>query len=127
MEVVIQVGGVDALSSGLASIMNTHTAIAIQGLTAGIMSWFSSAIGVVWPTLVPTVGDIAKNVGVPANGLISIMSKQQSADAGFASWGTGNSESLVQMIVALCELGIPLDDSRFVKNGKTMQLSRFWN
>jgi len=73
MEVVIQVGGVDALSSGLASIMNTHTAIAIQGLTAGIMSWFSSAIGVVWPTLVPTVGDIAKNVGVPANGLISIM------------------------------------------------------
>jgi len=51
---------------------------------------------------------------------LACMSKQQSADAGFASWGTGNSESLVQMIVALCELGIPLDDSRFVKNGKTM-------
>lgn len=73
MNVVINVGGVTALSNALSAIMSTHTAIAIQGLTAGIMSWFSSAIGVVWPTLVPTVGDIAKNVGVPANGLISIM------------------------------------------------------
>lgn len=50
---------------------------------------------------------------------LACMSKQQSSDAGFASWGTANSESVVQMIVALCELGIPLDDSRFVKNGKT--------
>ena len=51
---------------------------------------------------------------------LTCMSKQQSSDAGFGSWGTGNSESVVQMIVALCELGIPLDDSRFVKNDKTM-------
>lgn len=51
---------------------------------------------------------------------LECMSKQQSADGGFASWGTANSESVVQMIVALCELGIPLDDSRFVKNGNTM-------
>ena len=51
---------------------------------------------------------------------LACMSKQQDASAGYASWGTTNSESCVQMIVALCELGIPLDDSRFVKNGKTM-------
>ena len=51
---------------------------------------------------------------------LACMSKQQSADGGFASWGTPNSESVVQMIVALCELGIPLGDTRFVKNGKTM-------
>ena len=50
---------------------------------------------------------------------LDCMSKQQSADGGFASWGTANSESCVQIIVALCELGIPLDDARFVKNGKT--------
>lgn len=51
---------------------------------------------------------------------LDCMSKQQSSDGGFASWGTANSESVVQMIVALCELGIPLDDPRFVKNGNTM-------
>lgn len=31
-----------------------------------------------------------------------------------------NSESYAQMIVALCELGISVDDPRFVKNGNTM-------
>lgn len=51
---------------------------------------------------------------------LECMSKQQSAQGGFSSWGTPNSESCVQMIVALCELGVPLDDSRFVKNGNTM-------
>ena len=51
---------------------------------------------------------------------LTCMSKQQSSDGGFATWGVENSESCVQMIVALTELGIPLDDARFVKNGKTM-------
>ncbi len=73
MEVVIGVGGVSLLSKALSSIMTPRTAVAIQGLTGGIMSWFSSAIGVVWPTLVPTVGNIAETVGVSPNGLISIM------------------------------------------------------
>lgn len=51
---------------------------------------------------------------------LSCMSKMQNSKGGFSSWGTANSESCVQMIVALCELGIPLDDERFVKNDKTM-------
>lgn len=51
---------------------------------------------------------------------LECMSKKQNAKGGFSSWGTANSESCVQMIVAICELGIPLDDSRFVKNGNTM-------
>ena len=73
MNIVILVGGVSLLSDSLAKIMTPHTAVAIQGLTGGIMSWFSSAIGVVWPTLVPTVGNIANSVGVPADSLISIL------------------------------------------------------
>ena len=88
MEAVISVGGVALLSDGLASIMSPRTAVAIQGLTAGIMSWFSSAIGVVWPTLVPTVGDIAAKVGVSANGLISIMCLT-AAFAGLSPASTG--------------------------------------
>jgi len=51
---------------------------------------------------------------------LSRMSEQQSSDGGFSSWGTANFESCVQMIVALTELGIPLSDSRFVKNGNTL-------
>lgn len=51
---------------------------------------------------------------------LACMSKKQNAQGGFSSWDTANSESCVQMIVALCELGIPLDDSRFVKNGNTL-------
>ena len=51
---------------------------------------------------------------------LACMSEQQSDDGGFSSWGTANAESCVQMIVALCELGIDLDDPRFVKNGNTM-------
>ena len=51
---------------------------------------------------------------------LKCLSKMQDADGGFASWGTANSESVVQVIVALCELGIDIEDSRFTKNGNTL-------
>lgn len=51
---------------------------------------------------------------------LDCMSRQQSADGGFSSWGTPNVESCVQMVVALCELGISMDDARFVKNGNSL-------
>ena len=51
---------------------------------------------------------------------LACMSAQQDETGGFASWGAKNSESCVQMIVALCELGLQLDDARFVKNGNTI-------
>ena len=35
------------------------------------------------------------------------------------TYGTSNCESCAQVVVALCELGISLDDSRFVKNSNT--------
>ena len=44
-------------------MMNDTTASPIMGLTAGLMSWFSSANGVVFPTLIPTVTKIAADVG----------------------------------------------------------------
>ena len=45
----------------------------------------------------------------------------QRTDGGFGSWGTVNSESCAQVIVALTALGIdPTTDSRFVKNGSTV-------
>lgn len=51
---------------------------------------------------------------------LECMSSMQDEKGGFSSWGTPNSESSVQIIVALCELGISLDDARFVKNGNTI-------
>lgn len=51
---------------------------------------------------------------------LTCLSKMQDSDGGYASWETSNSESVVQVIVALCELGIDLNDSRFVKNGNTL-------
>jgi len=51
---------------------------------------------------------------------LECMSKMQDDRGGYSSWGTANSESVVQIIVALTELGIPLDDPRFVKNGNTL-------
>lgn len=51
---------------------------------------------------------------------VDCLSKMQNADGGYTSWSTKNSESTVQVLVALSTLGIPLDDSRFVKNGNTL-------
>jgi hypothetical protein len=51
---------------------------------------------------------------------LTCLSKMQKSDGGYTSMDTANSESCVQVIVALCELGIKLDDSRFVKNGHTL-------
>ncbi len=45
------------------------------------------------------------------------LSQMQNEDGGYAGWSSDNCESTAQVIVALCTLGIPLDDPRFVKNG----------
>ena len=52
---------------------------------------------------------------------LDVLSELQLATGGFGSWGTENSESCAQVIVALTALGIdPTADSRFVKNDLTV-------
>lgn len=51
---------------------------------------------------------------------LGYISASQEEDGGFISLGNKNSESVVQVICALCALQIPLDDARFVKNGNTL-------
>ena len=63
MNLVKLLGGIDLMAKGLAYFMNQYTAAAFMGMTGGIMSWFSSANGVVFPTLIPTVSKVAANVG----------------------------------------------------------------
>ena len=52
---------------------------------------------------------------------LEALSALQRNDGGFGSWGTVNSESCDQVIVALTALGIdPTADSQFIKNGNTV-------
>ena len=61
------------------------------------------------------------NVATAAEEAISTLSAIQNSNGGYASWGTVNSESCAQVIVALTTWGInPDTDSRFVKSGKSV-------
>ncbi len=52
---------------------------------------------------------------------LSVLSELQLEDGDFSSWGTVNSESVSQVIIALCSLGIdPFNDERFIKGEKTL-------
>lgn len=52
---------------------------------------------------------------------LAVLSSLQEPDGGYVSWGSSNSESVAQVIVALTGLGVPLDDERFTKNGITVE------
>ena len=49
------------------------------------------------------------------------LSQMQEENGAFSSWGTESSESVSQVLTALTELGLSLDDARFVKNGQTLE------
>ncbi len=52
---------------------------------------------------------------------LTCMSEKQDSEGGFSNmWGAANSESVVQMLVGLCELGIGWEDERFIKNGHSL-------
>ena len=60
-------------------------------------------------------------VSEAAEKAFTCLSSLQQADGGYASWGTVNSESCSQVIVALTAWGIDPDtDPRFVKNDKSV-------
>ena len=58
---------------------------------------------------------------------LAALSALQEPNGAYLSWDEENSESVCQVIVALTELGISLDDERFVKNGQMLPqvLERF--
>lgn len=51
---------------------------------------------------------------------VECLSNLQLEDGGYESWGAANSESVVQVIMALTELDIDPSDARFVKEGNTL-------
>ena len=52
---------------------------------------------------------------------LELLSQQQNVNGSFTEHSTESSEAVSQTIVALTELGISLEDARFVKNGNTLK------
>ncbi len=63
ISLVTELGGIDLLCGALQKLVGSNTASAIMCFLAGVMSWFSSASGVVMPTLIPTVPALAASLG----------------------------------------------------------------
>lgn len=64
---------------------------------------------------------VSKKVRTAVDEAIAFLSSVQQSDGGFTSWGMPNSESAVQVAVALCSLGIDIfSDTRFIKDGNTI-------
>ena len=70
MNIVSLSGGIDILVAALESIMGPSSTAPIMAITAGVMSFFSSGLGVVFPTLVPLCGQLASSIG--ANGVLLV-------------------------------------------------------
>ena len=73
MNVISLSGGIDIMVAGLEKIMGYRTAAMIMAITAGFMSFFSSGLGVVFPTLIPTASGLASGLGVGAVELVSVI------------------------------------------------------
>lgn len=65
---------------------------------------------------------VSKTVRQCVDEALDRLSYMMNENAGFSSWNTDNSESVAQVIVALCSLGIdPAKDTRFITDsGKTL-------
>lgn len=60
------------------------------------------------------------NVKQAVSQALTCLSRLQNPDGTFSSEGVANGESCAQVMIALGELGISLEDARFVKNGCTL-------
>lgn len=68
-----------------------------------------------------SAGQTSQKVRDAVDGALEFLSERQREDGGYVSWGMSSCESGVQVLIALCALGInPLTDTRFIKNGQTL-------
>ncbi len=73
MNIVSISGGIDIMVAGLEKIMGQHTATMIMAIASGFMSFFSSGLGVVFPTLIPTASGLGTALGVNAVQLVTVI------------------------------------------------------
>lgn len=70
--VVTELGGINLLCSGLQKLVGPATASSIMCFLGGVMSWFSSASGVVMPTLIPTVPEITSSMAAGSDVIVTV-------------------------------------------------------
>lgn len=69
MKLIFLSGGIDIMVDGLSKLMTEKTAAPIMLTLGSIMSFFSSGLGVVFPTLIPKVSGIAENLSGNVNAI----------------------------------------------------------
>ena len=63
VNLVVTLGGIDLVMSLLNPILNKYTIVPLAALVSGLMSWMSSTVGVVIPTLLPLVPALIATAG----------------------------------------------------------------
>lgn len=106
-----------------ATVENIIDYILEKEIAAGGWDWFTTnpdvdLTAMVLQALAPYRSNTQVNTAVERG--LTVLSMLQNPDGSYASWGTTNSCSIAQVIVALTELNInPNTDARFIKNGYT--------
>lgn len=73
MNIVKISGGLEIMASSLSMVMNDMTAASIMVIFAGFMSFFTSGLGVVFPTLIPIAGALSDQIGANAVELVAMI------------------------------------------------------
>ena len=89
LKIVDKMGGISLMTDALAVIMNSKTATPFIGLSAGLLSLVSSALSVVYPTMMPMCANLAQQMsGVHTVALMSAVAAG-GALAGTSPMSTG--------------------------------------
>lgn len=116
LDIVNAMGGIDLLSNAMASIMTKSTATPIMGISAGLLSLVSSALGVVYPTMMPMCADIATQVGGGINPVALMAAVGAGGSlAGVSPMSTGGALIMAALGTALPSFTKEEENKRFVQ------------
>lgn len=73
MNVVKLSGGIDLLVEAMENVMGAKSAAPIMAIIAGVMSFFSSGLGVVFPSLIPLCRELAAGIGADDTLLVAMV------------------------------------------------------
>ncbi len=101
LHIVAKTGGIALLTKALASMMSPATAATFMSLSAGLLSFVSSALGVVYPTMMPMSIGIAQQIsGINPVALMSAVAAGGSC-SGISPMSTGGAMIIAIMAVEL--------------------------